>query len=105
MNAVLTLAGWIGAVLSLLAYGLLILERLSGSGLWFNAMNMIGSVFLVGSAIAAGAFPNVLINLVWLATGFYAVVTHGRRRRRNLAEATVERCPTDGDQNTAMRNW
>lgn len=78
-------AGWVGAGLTLLAYGLLVMRRLESGGPWFNGMNVLGGLLLLGSAVAAGAMPNVVLNVVWVVAGTYGLIARGRASRRSHA--------------------
>ena len=71
--------GWIGTVGTFTAYVLM----LRGSWLpttkrylWFNT---VGGLFAMGSAIAFGAWPSVVSNLVWAAMGLYGLIDLMRR--------------------------
>lgn len=95
---ILIAGGWIGGVLTLLAYGLLIRNYLSASGLWFNIINTIGGLLLVGSALAVGALPNVFLNSVWTAAGLYGAVMSAKRPapKEVTAPAVCEQCTRSG---------
>lgn len=74
MHAALIWAGWVGGTLSLLAYALLLLQRVSATGRWFNGLNVASGLLLVCSAFAAGAIPNMVFNLIWAGWGIYGFV-------------------------------
>jgi hypothetical protein len=74
MHAALTAAGWLGGTLSLLAYALLLLRRVSATGRWFNSLNVASGLLLVCSAFAAGAVPNMVFNLIWAGWGLYGFI-------------------------------
>lgn len=92
MDAVLTAAGWAGGTLCLVAYILLILEKLHATGTWFNVLNIISGMLLVGSAFAAGALPNMVFNLLWCSWGLYGLAA--RRPQVAVVPPAAAACPT-----------
>jgi hypothetical protein len=67
------IAGWIGAAVLLVAYGLVSTRRVAGDSTAYQLPNMIGSVFLMVNTIHYGAYPSALVNLVWLGIAIYAL--------------------------------
>jgi hypothetical protein len=65
-------AGWAGAALLLLGYGLLAMGRLT-SGARYHALNVVGAAGLGLNGAYHGAFPSVALNLVWVALGVLAL--------------------------------
>jgi hypothetical protein len=78
MDILLNVAGWVGGLLVIVAYGLLSLRWVDANGLSFNILNTVGGALLVGTAIQAGAVPNAAINVVWVVFGLYALATRHR---------------------------
>ena len=78
---VVDLAGWSGAILILLAYGLLTLKRITGGSPTYLWMNLCGSIgFLINGAVK-GAYPSAFLNLVWGILSVYGLVEPWLRRR------------------------
>jgi hypothetical protein len=62
-------AGWAGAVLILLAYGLLSAGRLTGQSLSYQLMNVVGAAGFVINGWWHGALPSASLNVLWLLIG------------------------------------
>ncbi|WP_316751469.1 CBU_0592 family membrane protein [Pedobacter gandavensis] len=73
---VITGLGWLGVILCTLGYLLLSLKVLTSESLNFQALNIIGGLCLVTSALQSSDMPNAVANLLWVFIGIYAV---GRR--------------------------
>lgn len=73
-------AGWVGAVLVLVAYVLVSVRRLSATARSFQALNIAGGVFLGSTALYRGVFPVTVVNLVWIVVGVYALAATRKRR-------------------------
>jgi hypothetical protein len=74
MRIVIDVGGWLGAILLLLAYFLVSTGRVRGSSTRYQALNIIGSVFVGANAVYYGALPSFSINVVWIAIGALALV-------------------------------
>jgi hypothetical protein len=67
------LIGWTGALLVLLAYALLTLQRVTSISPSYRWLNVAGSAGLVANAVWYGAFPSAFLNVVWLAITLYSL--------------------------------
>src|SRR5215467_5502348 len=70
-------AGWLGAGVLLLAYGLVSSSRLRAGGRAFQLMNLGGSAGLGLSAGVHSAWPSATVNVLWMGI---AAVALGRLR-------------------------
>ena len=59
-------AGWTGAALVLLAYGLISTQWLEGHSFSYQALNMAGAFLLVVNSYYLGAYPSVGVNAAWI---------------------------------------
>lgn len=66
--------GWIGALLMLLAYGLLSARRMSSDSPAYQVMNILGSAGFVLNSGWNGAFPSAALNVVWMGIGTVALL-------------------------------
>ena len=73
--------GWIGALLVLGAYVLLVLEKLESRSAAYQWMNVVGSACFVVNSGWNGAIPSASLNVVWCAMGLYALAKLARARR------------------------
>lgn len=69
----LDVLGWIGTALIVTAYALISANRLNGSSLLYQSMNVVGSVFVGANALYYGAYPSAGINVLWILIGAIAL--------------------------------
>jgi hypothetical protein len=81
MTLLIEIIGWAGAVLVLLAYGLLSAHRLSSRSGTYQVLNIGGSVGLLINALWNGAIPSAAVNLIWMAIGAHALWRNSRQFR------------------------
>ncbi len=74
MQLFIEVAGWSGAVIILLAYGLLSADRLSSRSSAYQWLNIVGAAGFVINSGAKGAYPSAVLNLIWIAIGVFAVI-------------------------------
>jgi formate hydrogenlyase subunit 3/multisubunit Na+/H+ antiporter MnhD subunit len=65
--------GWTGALLILLAYGLLTMRRVAPVSTSYRWLNVAGSAGLVINGAWNGAYPVAFLNIVWLAITLYSL--------------------------------
>lgn len=65
--------GWLGAFSYILAYGLLIMKRLSPEKQTYHALNALGGICLVINAVALDDRPNLIVNFVWMGIALFAI--------------------------------
>ncbi len=70
------LAGWIGVLCILVAYGLLSSEVVAVSDVSYHALNLIGGVGIIIDALADKNYQPVVLNIFWIAIAIFAVVKH-----------------------------
>ena len=75
MKFLIELTGWSGALLILVAYVLLTLQRLTSASTGYRWLNIIGSAGLVINSVWNGAFPSAFLNVVWLGITLYSMAT------------------------------
>ena len=66
---IVNVVGWIGMACLIGAYVLVTLGRISGPGLTFQAMNLVGGGFLMVNSAYYGAWPSAALNMVWVVIG------------------------------------
>jgi len=79
MGMLIEIIGWIGAILVLVAYGLLSAHRLSGASVSYQLLNIGGAVGLLINAMWNGALPSGVVNLIWMGIGAHALWRQSRR--------------------------
>jgi len=73
MKVFIEVVGWVGAVLMLSAYVLLTLGRLKSHSPRYHWLNIVSGAGLICNSGYNGAYPSVMINVVWLIIGLYGV--------------------------------
>lgn len=63
------IAGWTGALLLLLAYGLVSAGRVASGSVSYQVMNILGAVGVVVNSGWNGALPSVAVNILWILIG------------------------------------
>lgn len=65
--------GWAGAVLTLIAYGLVSTRRVAGDSLSYQSLNIAGAVGLTINTAYHGAFPSAVVNVAWIGIALYSI--------------------------------
>src|SRR4051794_35632016 len=71
---IVNVVGWVGMALLIGAYALVTAGRLSGPGLTFQLMNLVGGAFLMVNSAYYGAWPSAALNVVWVVIGVVGLV-------------------------------
>ena len=79
MKLAVEIVGWIGAVLILVAYGLLSAGKLQGRSPIYQGMNIVGAIGFVINSGLNGAIPSAALNVIWVGIGVYALISNRRR--------------------------
>ena len=66
-------AGWIGAVLILLAYLLLSMGKVTGQSPLYQGMNIVGAAGFIVNGWWHGALPSAVLNVIWMMIGGVAL--------------------------------
>lgn len=88
------LSGWIGGISVAVGYVLVTLHLLDPAGRTYQTLNIVGAVMLTVTALYRVAYPNMIINLVWIVFGLYALL-------RTFQGPAAEVCEADPDHMTA----
>ncbi len=72
------IAGWVGAVLLLGAYLLVSTRRMAGDGIWFQSLNIAGSLGLGIAAVAGGVWSSAALNALWVTVGLWVLTRRGQ---------------------------
>lgn len=103
METLLDAAGWFGGVAVVVAYVLVSTKRISAETRTFQLLNIIGGVFLTGTALQRGALPNTVINLVWIIFGVYALTTARRTKAASPGQASQPATASKAEHGVATR--
>jgi hypothetical protein len=65
--------GWIGAVLLLAGFALTSYGVLEGVSFEFQLLNLLGSGFLAIYTYIKKAYPNTVLNIIWIVISIIAI--------------------------------
>jgi hypothetical protein len=65
--------GWLGALLFLVSYFLLIIKKWKPTSVLFHLFNIGGGVFVGASALYDFSYPSAFINFAWAFIGLYGL--------------------------------
>lgn len=68
--------GWVGGLMVVVAYFLVSSGKVKHSSVFFQMLNLTGSVFLIINTHAKGAYPSMVVNIIWAGIaifGFYHI--------------------------------
>jgi hypothetical protein len=91
---VIEAVGWLGAMLVLGAYILLVLERVDSRSPRYQWMNVIGSAGFIVNSGWNGAIPSATLNTIWLGMGLYALAKIRRGGARGEESGASGRSPS-----------
>lgn len=74
------IAGWIGAILVLLAYYFNSINVIKSSQLSYQALNISGAVFLIYYTYSCGALASMAVNVIWAIVG---IISLGNSLKKN----------------------
>ena len=78
---IVNVVGWLGMGLLISAYALVTADRIRGTGLPFQLMNLVGGAFLMVNSAWYGAWPSAALNLVWVVIGTVGLARAALRAR------------------------
>ena len=73
------IVGITGVILTLLAYLLLQINRLSSDGITYSLMNLVGSVFIVFSLFYNWNTPALIMEFMWMLISVWGITKVFRR--------------------------
>lgn len=83
MNLV-RLSGWLGVIIYLIAYLLLVVKKLQSERPLYHILNILGAIGLLLNAWLLRDYPNLAINIIWAMIAVYAIIVISRKSRRNV---------------------
>lgn len=95
--------GWIGDVIVATGYVLVSLQRVEPSRRTFHALNVSGGALLTVTALYRFELPNMILNILWMAFGGYALWSSFRHRGDDRAGVRVEASAPSKGESTGSR--
>jgi hypothetical protein len=80
MEQIINTLGWLGAILYLIAYGLISIKKVEGDSWLYQGLNIFAGIFLIVNTLYLRAYPSAGLNVVWVGI---AVLTLGRKAWMN----------------------
>lgn len=80
MKIFIEVIGWIGSVEVILAYALNSSQKLKSDSAMFQWLNLTGAIFLIANTAYNGAYPSMVINIVWVAVAVVALFSMTRKK-------------------------
>lgn len=81
MSLFTDVAGWTGAALLILAYGLVSWGRIEARSRGYQWLNVAGSALILLNSLYCRALPSVATNLFWITVGLSAMAGAPGHRR------------------------
>ncbi|WP_254560514.1 CBU_0592 family membrane protein [Dyadobacter diqingensis] len=72
-NKVIEFAGWLGVIFYVFAYLLLSTGMLKANSYRFHSLNILGAIGLIINSAYYGDKPNLVVNVIWLIIGIFAI--------------------------------
>jgi phosphatidylserine synthase len=82
MDQFINIIGWIGAILYLVAYGLVFAKKVEGDSRLYQGLNILAGALLIVNTFYLRAYPSAGLNIAWVGI---ACVTLGRKVWTNAA--------------------
>jgi hypothetical protein len=79
-------AGWVGALATMGAYGLVSQGRLDANSGRYQAVNVVGAALLAVSALSADNWPSLAANLAWMLIALLSLRRAPGRPAHGFAE-------------------
>ena len=82
IEIIVNLIGWLGAICSLSAYFLVSSNRLSGTSVKFQTLNIMGGLFVFINSAYHGAIPSAVINIIWIGIALLSLTHFTKKTSR-----------------------
>ena len=83
LNSIFDTLGWIGALLFLISYFLLISKRWLATSFAFHLCNILGGVLLSASTLYDTSYPATFVNLAWAIIAGYGMYTDQIKKNKS----------------------
>ncbi len=73
-NFVTESIGWVGAVMLLAGFALTSYGVLAGTSIEYQLINLVGSILLAIYTYLKKAYPNAVLNIIWVLISVVAII-------------------------------
>jgi hypothetical protein len=70
---VIDIIGWAGAILYLIAYGLVSAKKAEGDSFLYQGLNIIAGTLLIINTLYLRAYPSAGLNAAWVGIAFFTL--------------------------------
>jgi hypothetical protein len=77
------IVGWSGSAMVVAAYILNIRGKLQARSAVYIWLNIVGSIFLIGYTFYLKAYPNTVVNLIWVIVAAYSLIKVYLQNKKN----------------------
>ncbi len=81
--------GWIGSILYILAYFLLVRGTLSAQKNAYHILNALGGGCLIINGASLNDFPNIVVNSLWAAMAVFMIFKISRENRKKEPQSEI----------------
>jgi hypothetical protein len=74
MKKLITFLGWYGVSAIVLAYFLLSFSYLDSNNIWYQILNITGSVGLIIESAQEKDYPSSVLNIIWAAIALVSIL-------------------------------
>lgn len=74
--------GWIGGFEVLFAYFLISSGKVNSTSMFFQLLNLTGSILLIINTYAKEAYPSTFVNVVWVGIAGTAMIQYYLAKRK-----------------------
>ncbi len=79
MKVIIETIGWIGGVEVLVAYWLVSANKVKGTNVYYQVLNLTGAIFLIINTIYKEAYPSTLVNVVWVVIAVIGLLQKNKK--------------------------
>lgn len=79
MEVIIETIGWIGGVEVLVAYWLVSANKVKGTNVYYQVLNLTGAIFLIINTIYKEAYPSTLVNVVWVVIAVIGLLQKNKK--------------------------
>lgn len=79
MEVIVETIGWIGGVEVLVAYWLVSANKVKGTNVYYQVLNLTGAIFLIINTIYKEAYPSTLVNVVWVVIAVIGLLQKNKK--------------------------
>lgn len=81
MDFLMSVMGWMGAILVLYAYIMLSVNRWKAENFNYQFYNILGALCLIINTAYNEAFPSTVVNIIWVFIALYSISKQALKKR------------------------